>query len=103
MSPTVNEKLRPATFGARENPPVDSLMPHLTRIVRRALRHPNDRSPMSQAVRVAAAQVNSSSIFNSSLAEEFRVRQVVQRIVALMAPNLREEPGRRAHLETVCA
>jgi hypothetical protein len=78
-------------------------MPHLTRIVRRALRHPNNRSPMSQAVRAAAAQFSSSSIFNSSLAEEFRVRQIVQRIVALLAPTFRDAPGRRAHLETVCA
>ena len=83
--------------------PSDPLAPDLVRIVRRALRHPNDRSPLARAVRAAAAQIDPGPMYSPQAVEELRVRQVARRMWALMAPNYRDEPGPAARFETVCA
>jgi hypothetical protein len=83
--------------------PGDSLAPHLMRIVRRALRHPSDQSPLSRAVRAAAAQIEPGPYASPLDAEELRVRQVARRMSALLAADFRDPPGAAARFETVCA
>jgi hypothetical protein len=83
--------------------PGDPLAPHLMRIVRRALRHPNDRSPLASAVRAAAAQIDPGPYASPVDAEELRVRHVARRMSALLAADYRDPPGPAARLETVCA
>jgi hypothetical protein len=91
---------RPAPVDDR---PGDALAPHLMRIVRRALRRPDDCSRLARAVRAAAAQFDPGPLVPPSLAEELRVRQVARRISALLSADFRDAPGREARLETVCA
>jgi hypothetical protein len=91
---------RPMTADDR---PGDPLTPNLIRIVRRALRRPNDRSPLARAVRAAAAQIDPGPLISPLAAEELRVRQVARRMSALLAADFRDSPGRSARLETVCA
>ena len=55
--------------------PSDSLAPDLMRIVRRALRHPNDCSPLARAVQAAAAQIDPGPYASPLDAEELRVRK----------------------------
>jgi hypothetical protein len=81
----------------------DPLAPHLMRIVRRALRHPNDRSPLARAVRAAAAQIEPGPYASPLDAEELRVRQVARRMSALLTADFRDAPGAAARFETVCA
>src|SRR5262245_15310236 len=61
MTATMNETRQWDAVGAGPEPATDLLLPHLARIVRRALRRPDDLSPLARAVRLAAAQIDPGS------------------------------------------
>ena len=98
----LNETLRPDA-PVYEDRRGDDLTPHLLRIVRRALRHPEDNSPLARAVRAAVAQAEPAGPARTGVDEELRARQVARRMSAVLAPRLSLPPGRAAHRETVCA
>jgi hypothetical protein len=102
MAATMKETWRWGEVGA-ERSASDPLLPHLARIVRRALRRSNDLSPLARAVRAAAAQIDPGSYVASNSAEEIRVHYLARRLSALLAPDFRDAPGRDAHKETVGA
>lgn len=81
----------------------DPLTDHLSRIVRRALRRPNDGSRLANAIRAAAERIHTGEDRPSSDADEIRVRQLARRLSALLSPDFREAPGRGAQRETVWA
>ena len=78
------------------------LTPHFVRIVRRALRRTDDRSPLACAIRSAVA-LAAPEAGQPSYDAETRVQQVARRVSALLTPDFRDPPGRGAHRETVCA
>jgi hypothetical protein len=81
----------------------DEMLPHLIRIVRRALRHSHGETPLAKALRSAAEQIDLGPAGHSSFANELRVRQVAQRLSAVLTPGFRDPPGRGAALETMRA
>jgi len=103
MTAAANDTLRLDAPRVSVNLPRHFLVPHLTRIVRRALRRPDDRSLMAEAIRAAAAQFDPGTILNPTLVEESQVGQVVRRLVALLTPTFSGPASRGAHRETVCA
>jgi hypothetical protein len=103
MTAIANDTLRLDAPRINVNRRADFLVPHLTRIVRRAMRHRDDRSPMAKAVRAAASQFDPGTILNPTLAEEFQLGQVVRRLAALLTPKFSAPAKRGAHRETVCA
>jgi len=103
MTAIANDVLRPNASGRNANLQADFLVPHLTRIVRRALRHPNDRSPMAKAVRAAAAQFDPGTTLDPAHADEFQVGQVVRRLVALLTRTFSGRASHGAHPQKVCA
>ena len=98
------------TFDASESSPelvrryesAFDLTPHLLRIVRRALKRPDDCSPLACAVRRAAAQVETEAARGSTFNDEVRALQVAQRMSALLTPDYRDPPRYGTARETVC-
>jgi len=103
MTAAANDTLRLDAPRMSVNLPRHFLVPHLTRIVRRALRRPDDRSPIAKAVRAAAAQCDPGTNLNPALAEELQVESVVRRLVARLTPTSSPLASRGAQRETVCA
>lgn len=85
------------------DPVRDPLNDHLTRIVRRALRRPDNPSAMTAAIRDAAERLRLESDAASSVPEELHVRVLAKRLATMMAPTFRDAAGHAAHRETVFA
>src|SRR5437868_2537920 len=73
----------------------------LARIVRRALRNPGSATPLSQAIRAAAARAAPPVPVSASEDEALRVRQVALRLGVLLAQHGAAAPAGAAHRETV--
>lgn len=93
----------PAPRAVRCDDASAQLTPHLVRIVRRAMKRTDDRSPLACAIRGAVAQVSAEPIWQTSYDEDVRVQLVARRVSAMLSPDYRDPPGRAAHRETVCA
>src|SRR5687767_6076234 len=68
------------------------------RIVRRALRNPTSDTPLSRAIRAAAARANPPVPVTASQDEFLRIRQVAQRMGALLAERVAATPLCAPHL-----
>jgi hypothetical protein len=92
---------RPAAAGDPPRPGTPDRTADLARIVRRALRNPGSDTPLSQAIRAAAARVVPPASATASEDESLRVRQVALRLGALLAQYGGPGPAGAAHRETV--